>query len=80
MIECIRFILQQLVNFCSMLFTIDIGNNMSLGLIFCIIFIFLPVVLHVLTVIKHSVLGDLDYMITEDISLLPKKQKKGRGK
>lgn len=74
MLDCIRFILQQVANFLHMLFSIDIGNNMSLGLLFSIVFILLPVVFRVLTIIKHDVVGELDYA-NEDKSLIRRRRK-----
>lgn len=74
MLECIKFILEYVAKFCAMLFTIDIGNNMSLGLLLCILFIFLPTLFRVLTIISHNVIDELDL-----IALDKKQEKKGRG-
>lgn len=57
MLQVIKFILKCIANFVSMLFTIDIGD-MSLGTLMCIIFIFLPVLLSVVTFLKYRMKGD----------------------
>lgn len=74
MLECLKFIFQQVANFCSMLFSINLDNGLSLGLIMCIIFILLPVSFRVLTIISHSVLNELDY-VNEDKSLIRRRKK-----
>ena len=53
MFECIEFIFKIMTDFLKMLFTINIGNNMSLGLLMCIIFIFFPIVLLFINFLKH---------------------------
>ncbi len=60
MLEVLRFILKCVVDFISMLFTIDIGNGLSLGLIMCVIFIFLPLVLIVSNFLKFVVVNEID--------------------
>ena len=52
MFECIKFIFKIMTDFLKMLFTINIGNNMSLGLLMCIIFIFFPIVLLFINFLK----------------------------
>lgn len=52
MIEVLRFIFSYIVQFISMLFTIDLGNNLNLGLLLCIIFIFLPMMLRIINFLK----------------------------
>lgn len=74
MLECIKFILEYTAKFCAMLFTIDIGSGMSLGLLLVILFIFLPVVFRFITLLKHDVVGELDY-INEPNSLLRRRKK-----
>lgn len=54
MFECIKFIFKIITDFIKMLFTIDIGNNISLGLFMCIIFIFLPTLLSLFNFFKNS--------------------------
>lgn len=54
MFECIKFIFKIIADFIHMLFTIDIGNNMSLGMLVCIISIFFPAVLSVFNFFKNS--------------------------
>lgn len=54
MFECIKFIFKIMTDFMKMLFSIDIGNNMTLGMLMCIIFIFLPAILSVINFLKHA--------------------------
>ena len=54
MFECIKFIFKIVTDFIKMLFTIDIGNNMSLGIFMCIIFIFFPILLTFFNFFKNS--------------------------
>lgn len=59
MFECIKFIFKIMTDFLKMLFTINIGNNMTLGLLMCIIFIFFPIVLSFINFLKfHSEKGN----------------------
>lgn len=53
MFECIKFIFKIMTDFLKMLFTIKIGNNMSLGMFMCIIFIFFPIVLLFINFLKY---------------------------
>lgn len=53
MFECIKFIFKIIADFLSMLFTIDIGNNMSLGMLLCIIFFVFPMVLSLVNLFRH---------------------------
>ena len=59
MFECIKFIFKIMTDFLKMLFTINIGNNMTLGMLMCIIFIFFPVVLSLVNFLKHTD-GDIE--------------------
>lgn len=59
MFECIKFIFKIMTDFLKMLFTIDIGNNMSLGMLMCVIFIFFPIVLSFINFLKHTG-GEID--------------------
>lgn len=54
MFECIKFIFKLMTDFMKMLFSVDIGNNMTLGMLMCIIFIFLPAILSVINFLKHA--------------------------
>ena len=60
MLQVIRFLLHTIIDFIRMLFTIDIGNNMSLGLIMCIVFIFLPMMLRIIGFLKRDAIEELD--------------------
>lgn len=54
MFECIKFIFKVMTDFLKMLFTIKIGNNMTLGMLMSIIFIFFPIVLLFINFLKYS--------------------------
>lgn len=60
MLEVLKFIFESISKFLAMLFTIDIGHDMSLGLLMCIVFIFLPLVLIVVNFLKFVVVNELD--------------------
>ena len=60
MIQVIKFILNSIIEFISMLFTIDLGNNLNLGLLMCIAFIFLPMMLRIINFIKQDAIEELD--------------------
>ena len=59
MYEVLKFIIKCIVQFCAMLFTIDIGFT-SLGTFMCIIFIFLPIVLAFVNFLKGALISELD--------------------
>lgn len=73
MLQILKFIFQQTANFISMLFTIDIGDGLSLGLLMCIVFIFLPMMLRIINFLKMYA-NDVVADTVEDNS------KKGRGR
>lgn len=60
MLQVIRFLLHTIIDFMKMLFTIDVGNNMSLGLLMCIIFIFLPMMLRIIAFLRRDALEELN--------------------
>lgn len=76
MIEVLRFILKCVADFISMLFTIDVGNGLSLGLVMCVIFIFLPLVLIIVNFLKIVVVDEID----EEYDLSNRNKKKGSDK
>lgn len=59
MFEVLKFIINCILQFCAMLFTIDVGFT-SLGIFMCIIFIFLPLVLTFVGFLKATVISELD--------------------
>lgn len=65
MLSCIRLILTFTANFAKMLFTIDIGDGLNLGLLMCICFIFLPMVHRIICFIKQDAMEELDDMYDE---------------
>ena len=60
MLQVLKFILERVVEFLKMLFTIDVGDNISLGLMMCILFIFLPLVLVVVNFLKTALVDEID--------------------
>lgn len=66
MFDCIKFIFKIIADFIKMLFTIDIGNGMSLGLFMCILFIFFPCLLTLLNFFKNSDDLELKEMFKRD--------------
>lgn len=57
MLEVLKFILKCLAQILNMLFEIDLGFA-SLGTLMCIIFIFLPLVLLLVNILKYKLKGD----------------------
>lgn len=60
MIEVLKFILKFVADFIKMLFTIDVGSGLSLGLVMCVVFIFLPLVLIVINFLKTTLVDEID--------------------
>lgn len=60
MFQCLWFILKTIADFAKMLFTIQVDNNLSLGLLMCICFIFLPLMLRVIKFIRQDALEEID--------------------
>lgn len=60
MVEVLKFILKFVADFIKMLFTIDVGNGLSLGLVMCVVFIFLPLVLIVINFLKTVLVDEID--------------------
>ena len=60
MLECLKFILKFVADFCAMLFTIDLGNGLSFGLLMCICFIVFPMVHRVVCFIKQDAIDELN--------------------
>ena len=67
MLQVLRFLLKITADFLKMLFTIDVGDGMNLGLVLCIVFIFLPLVLSVVNFLK----GNKDFCLVETKPLIP---------
>ena len=65
MFQVLRFILKSIIDFMTMLFSINVDNNLSIGLLLCICFIFLPMVLRVIRFIKQDALEELDDIYDE---------------
>ena len=57
MLEVLKFILKCFTQILNMLFKIDLGFA-SLGTLMCIIFIFLPLVLLFINILKYKMKGD----------------------
>lgn len=60
MIKVLSFILSSIIEFIKMLFTIDLGNGFNLGLLMCLCFIFLPMMLRIINFIKQDAIEELD--------------------
>lgn len=59
MLDVFKFIFNCVIEFLSMLFTIDVGFT-NLGVLMCIIYIFLPVVLVIINFIKKQLIEEFD--------------------
>lgn len=59
MLECLKFILKCVVDFITMLFRIDVGFT-NLGVVMCICYILLPVLLLIVNYLKSNLLDELD--------------------
>lgn len=69
MLESIKFILNCVIELAKMLFNVNIGNGLNLGLLICIIFIFLPIVHRVICFIKQDAIdevADLKFKLNSD--------------
>ena len=60
MLEVIKFLFEYTLKVLSMLFTIDVGKGITLGVMMCVVFIFLPIVLVVVNAIKTTMIDELD--------------------
>lgn len=60
MFQVLKFVLDSIISFMSMLFSINVDSNLSIGLLICICFIFLPMMLRVIRFIKQDALEELD--------------------
>lgn len=60
MLQVFQFIFNCVAAFIAMLFTIDVGNGTNLGVIMCIIYILLPVLLSIVNFLKNGLLEELD--------------------
>lgn len=58
MLEVLKFIFKLVISFIKMLFTIDVGDNLTLGHIMCVCFIFLPIFIIFFNYIKLKLRGD----------------------
>lgn len=59
MLECLKFILKCVNDLISMLFRIDVGFT-NLGVVMCICYILLPMLLFIVNFLKSSFLSELD--------------------
>lgn len=60
MLKAISFILKFVADFMKMLFTIDVDNDLSFGLLFCVIFILLPIIHRIICFIKQDAIDELN--------------------
>lgn len=81
MLQVFRFIFNYVVEFISMLFTIDVGFT-NLGTLMCIIYILLPVMLIIVNFVKVQLVEELDdyydYRSKRKIGYIGKHQFVGR--
>ena len=61
----LKFIFSSLISFIQMLFTIQVDDGLSLGLLFCICFILLPMMVRIINFIKQDAIEELDDRIDE---------------
>lgn len=59
MLDTLKFFFKYTLDFISMLFTIDVGFT-SLGVLMCIVYIFLPVILAIVNFLKSQVIDELN--------------------
>lgn len=59
MLETIKFLLQLASQLIAKLFTIDIGFT-SLGILLCIVYILLPIMLAIVNSLKHQIVSEID--------------------
>jgi len=59
MLECLKFIFNLILQFIKMLFSIDVGFT-NLGVLMCIVYIFLPVVLIIINFLKVQIIEEFD--------------------
>ena len=59
MLEVLKFILNCVIQFISMLFRIDVGFT-NLGVVMCICYILFPMLLVIVNFLKSSVIEELD--------------------
>lgn len=76
MLDVLKFILKSVADFVSMLFKVDIGEGLSLGLLMCVIFIFLPLFLTFVNFLKIVIVDEID----ESYDLSNRNKKKGSDK
>lgn len=60
MLQVIRFILSSIIDFMKMLFSVNVDNGLSLGTLFCICFILLPIVLRIVNFIRQDAIDELN--------------------
>lgn len=60
MLDVLKFIFNTIIDFMSMLFTIDLGDGLNLGLLMCIVFIFLPMMLRIINFLKQDAMEELN--------------------
>lgn len=79
MLSVIRFCLNCIVTVARMLFTVNIGDGLNLGLLMCILFIFLPITLRVFKLIRQDAIEELDDEFSHN-RLLHRKENERRKK
>lgn len=70
MLDCLKFLLSLVAKFIAKLFTINVGFT-SLGVVFAIVYILLPIILVIANSLKHQMVSDF----TSDIYSSDKKRR-----
>lgn len=79
MFSVISFILKCVAQLISLLFSINLGNGLSLGLLMCFCFILLPITHRVLCFIRQDAVDELNDSFIQDRKTRNRSNKKGRG-
>ena len=59
MLECLKFLLNLVIQFIGSLFKVNVGFT-SLGVVFCIVYILFPIMLAIVNFIKTTFVEELD--------------------
>lgn len=66
MLECLKFIFNIILSFLHMLFSIDVGFT-NLGVVMCICYILLPMLLIIVNFLKSTVIEEFDERYDSDL-------------
>lgn len=74
----LKFIFSSLISFIQMLFTIQVDNGLSLGLLMCICFILFPIMLRIINFIKQDAVEELNSDFENKRGLFSEKEYTGK--